>query len=642
MDVYRDVLPKWSRELSAKGYKGVCAIDFYDDLFGDDLAEQRVPEDYRNGEYCGIAVEMVLKVDKEGNPILDDKGRKQWQGLRTQVTQGNMELYDLIDRSDNFCLIAPFSYAGRSRTNENARYMYAFCIEVDGIQERGGLEELIYSWERKNQPIPKPTYMVCSGNGLHLYYVFERPIPMWRNVFEAMAEYKKYITPRLWTKYITSEYEKIQWQSVNQPFRVVGTRTKDQGYVLAFRIGEKVTVDYMNQFVPKDRAMTCIYKPKCSLKEAKELYPEWYNRRIEKKEDRGYWNRYQPIYYNWIEKILEGAVVGKRYNCLENLCSLAVQCNIEPEQVEADCKRVAEYFETLTVEEDNHFTDYDVLCALKTYHQAKYTAYTRKIEFISKKTGIELIPNKRRKVPLKRDDGTALKAARMIQNLQDPEGKWRNKEGRPSAEDRILMYLYENPEATKKKIKEDTGLSYPTIRKYYDKCRRAVLISLTTEDMLQEALDQDAKNWLRQCREEERIGKKKSIMNILSYEEKNFEKVNCFEFECRGCSMMNREERWNGYISSISRKLDRESDNSYLTLEEEPENKYDPNAIKVVVRGEFFGIVGYVGKEYTAKIKQILYSCEKYRIDMKDVNQCGSKTVDLILSWMENRREENK
>lgn len=51
--------------------------------------------------------------------------------------------------------------------------MYALCIEVDYIQEKGGIDELIYSWERKNLPVPKPTYIVCSGNGLHLYYVFE-------------------------------------------------------------------------------------------------------------------------------------------------------------------------------------------------------------------------------------------------------------------------------------------------------------------------------------------------------------------------------------------------------------------------------------------------------------------------------------
>lgn len=71
-----------------------------------------------------------------------------------------------------------------------------------------------------------------------------------------------------------------------------------------------------------------------------------------------------------------GAVVGKRYHCLENLCSLAVQCNIDPEQVESDCRRVAERFEELTVKEDNHFTEYDILCALKTYHEGSTAVQT--------------------------------------------------------------------------------------------------------------------------------------------------------------------------------------------------------------------------------------------------------------------------
>lgn len=456
------VFPKWAKELSEKGYEGICAIDFYDDIFMDDLAEQRMPEDYRTGEYCGIAVEKVPKVDENGDPVLDKDGKQKWQGRRTQVTQGNMELYDLIDRSENFCLIAPFSYAGRTRTNENARYMYALTVEVDGIQENGGLNELIYSWERKTQPVPKPTYIVCSGNGLHLYYVFERPIPMWRNVFESVAEYKKYLTPRLWTKYITSEYENIQWESVNQPFRVVGTRTKDNGYALAFCVGEKVSIEYMNKFVPEDKAMTAIYKAQHTLTEAQKLYPEWYQRRIVEGKDRGHWKRYQPIYYNWIEKILAGAVVGKRYNCLENLCSLAVQCNIEPEQVEADCRRIAERFEELTVEEDNHFTEYDVLCALKTYHEAKEQAYRRRIDYISKKTGIQLTPNRRNGRKQKKH----LEGARAIRDINNEN--WRQGNGRKPKRDEIVAYKEKNPSATPTEAAKDLGVSRTTIYRWWN------------------------------------------------------------------------------------------------------------------------------------------------------------------------------
>ena len=47
-------LPLWAKELSEMGYPGVSAIDFYDDIFGEDLEEERLPEEYVRCEYAGI------------------------------------------------------------------------------------------------------------------------------------------------------------------------------------------------------------------------------------------------------------------------------------------------------------------------------------------------------------------------------------------------------------------------------------------------------------------------------------------------------------------------------------------------------------------------------------------------------------
>ena len=468
-EVYGIHLPKWSTELSEMGYRSICAIDFYDDIFGEDLEEERMPDDYKKGEYGGIAIETVKRLDENGNILLDKKGKIQYVGKRITVTKGNQSLYNLIDQSDNFCIIAPISYAGRTRTNENARYMYAFCIEVDDINPNGGLNELFYSWNRDLQPLPKPTYITCSGNGLHLYYVFERPIPLWRNVFETFTEAKKYFTPRLWTKYITNSYDKIQYGSVNQPFRCVGSRTKENGYVLAFEIGSKITIEYLNKFLPMDKQLDSFYKSSCSLEQAKKLYPDWYKKRIEKGEERGHWNRHKPIYYNWKEKILSGAVVGARYNCLENLCSLAVQCNIAPEEVEKDCREVAEYFEKLTIEEKNHFTSYDVICALKTYYSATGQAYRRRIDYISRKTKITLIPNARKgqKQEWHLEDCRE-KKKRMKQRGQE----FKNTEGRPKGsgtkEKMVKEYKAANPKANITEVARALGISRPTVYKYWE------------------------------------------------------------------------------------------------------------------------------------------------------------------------------
>lgn len=118
-----------------------------------------------------------------------------------------------------------------------------------------------------------------------------------------------------------------------------------------------------------------------------------------------------------------------------------------------------------------------------------------------------------------------------------------------------------------------------------------------------------------------------------------------YPFLCRGCTIgQYRLNTWRGFISSISGPMDRQIDNSYLSLVEEPGNPYDPNAIRVVCRGEFFGTVGYVDREFTAKVKEILDECISYRVDMVDENEVGQKNVHLILTWkqgMETGKAEN-
>lgn len=111
------------------------------------------------------------------------------------------------------------------------------------------------------------------------------------------------------------------------------------------------------------------------------------------------------------------------------------------------------------------------------------------------------------------------------------------------------------------------------------------------------------------------------------------EGYNYFSFVCRGCTMKNREDIWNGFVSSISEPYNRKIDNSYLTLEEEPSNIYDPNAVMVVCRGEFFGTVGYVGREFTEQVKEILAKCEAYRVDMADEKERGNRSINLVLTW---------
>lgn len=451
-------LPNWATDIYDMGGEPVSALDFYDDIFGLDLEPHRLPDDYQTGEYAAIALELQKKKDTTGKAYI--------RGHRYTVTQDLETLIDLINTSDNNCFIAPISYAGRKRTNANARYLYALCIEIDNIQPENGISELFYTFKRENRQIPKPTYIVCSGNGLHLYWKFERPIPLFRNVFEQLQEIKKYMTKNLWDKHISKSWQKIQYEPLCQAFRCVGTCGKNkQKRAMAFKVGEELTIEKLNEKLPKKYNMSIIYKRELPLAKAKELYPEWYQRRVVEHQERGHYNRHEGIYYNWIEKVRQGAEVGHRYNCLENLCSLAVQCEIPPEQVESDCIELAKYLESLTDSEDNHFTQYDILCALRTYHTATEMAYRRRIDIISQKTGIALTPNRRNGVKQEwhLEDIRQKKA-----NMKKRGQLFKNPEGRPDKQAIVLEWQRQNPQGKKCECIRDTGLSKPTVLKWWN------------------------------------------------------------------------------------------------------------------------------------------------------------------------------
>ncbi len=85
-------------------------------------------------------------------------------------------------------------------------------------------------------------------------------------------------------------------QGILQGFRVVGSGSKlGREYpVRAFRLGGPVELVRLLDYIPdsngeQQRLEGLMRKSRLSLAEAKEKYPDWYERRIIKKERRGRW-----------------------------------------------------------------------------------------------------------------------------------------------------------------------------------------------------------------------------------------------------------------------------------------------------------------------------------------------------------------
>lgn len=436
-------------------FEEVTAFDFYRDIFpnGDlDKAYSMTKE-----KYTGIAVEITKDKKSNGKQIVN----------RYTVTD-DLDVIDRLQFSDNFCVISPISYVGKSRISENARFMYALCIELDNLvfedDKQKGLEFLIRQWSDKVYWLPKPTYIIASGNGVHLYYVFEKAIPLFRNIVKELSAYKKELTKKLWNRHTTFSYKEndIQYESLFQAFRMVGTKTKNGDRVQAFRVGDRVNIEYMNRYVEKSK-ITMLYKNSLPLEKAKQKYPEWYENRIVQNKEKGTWFVKRDLYDWWKRRIISEAVVGHRYYCLMCLCIYAIKCNIFYDELESDCFELLKLFEERTDDENNHFTEKDVMDAIQSFEDKALITYP--INSISNRSGIHIEKNKRNY----RKQEVHLKIARATRDIINDN--WREGNGRPKgsgiALEKVLEWRKNNPTGKKANCIRETGLSKPTVYKWW-------------------------------------------------------------------------------------------------------------------------------------------------------------------------------
>ena len=487
--------------------------DFYREIFP--VGELDVQGAFSKGKYTGVIV------------VVTDRSRKSKNGKEKPVIKrysitDDLGIIDDVLKSGNFCLTAPISYAGKERGADNARFLYAIAVDVDDIivKEDGTPQGLIDLWNahiQRVERIPKPTMIVSSGAGLHLYYVFEKAVPLFPNIAKQLQKYKHELTRIIWNEGIVDikTDDDIQYEGIYQGFRMPGTITKagkrdgTNERARAFLTGGKVSMEYMNDFVSdKYRVTEFAYKSNLSLSEAKEKYPEWFERRV-KNGEKGVlnpWHVSRRLYDWWKEQILKGAKF--RYWCLWVLAIYAKKCSfydekhnpnpVTREELERDAWNLMDYLESLTDSEDNHFTEIDVMEALEAFEDS-YISYPK--NSIRYKSAIPFEQQiKRREIPLKQEDH--LEEARAIRDIRmKRKGKdWRDGNGRPkgssSSKQKMVDYLRLYPDARKCDVINGTGLSKPTVYKYYDMARKEADYFPTLDDILELSLDETFENWL--------------------------------------------------------------------------------------------------------------------------------------------------
>lgn len=364
------------------------------------------------------------------------------------------------------------SYFGRRNKSDHASKMYAMIFDLDGTDAKhlGNF----FSGVFRAKAYPVPNYVILSGHGVHLYYIMERPIPLFPNIRVQLKNLKYALTERMWNPY-TSTIKKPQIQGIFQPFRVIGGMTKegvDFPKTRAFLISSHPTnIDELSHYVEAKYRVDeekLFPESRMTLAEAKVKYPKWYEKVIvngdklpDKWDIAGKVHGKDPyaLYHWWINKVKEGAAFHHRYFCVMALVIYGVKCDVPEEQIKEDATALVPFLRGLNRDDD--FGEVEIDSALECYDD-RYATFP--IKDIEKLTAILIERNKRNG----RKQSDHVEIMNFIRDKINKNTTW-NKlgNGRKPKEAVVKEWRATHQEGRKADCIRETGLDKKTVYKWW-------------------------------------------------------------------------------------------------------------------------------------------------------------------------------
>ena len=387
----------------------------------------------------------------------------------------------VCDNSMTLC--SGIAYRGLTNKLEHAQQMNALVFDIDGVG-MAQLRTIIARTEidaEQIRSIPVPTFIVLSGSGLHLYYVFDKPIPLFPNIKLQLKSLKNALTFRIWDPGATSTIKNIQYQSINQGFRMVGSiNNKYDTEVVAFEFGERVSLEYLNSYVkPENRVdLTKPFTPtQMSREEAAEKFPEWYEKVVLNKDYKPKkWDIAGKVHgddpyalYHWWLRQVDKVTGGHRYFYMMNLAIYACKCDVPKKKLNEDLNMVFEKLSqiphTNAYGQPDELSKQDVVVAKEAFNKEYYSF---KLADHIATSGIDIERNRRNG----RKQADHIKLMNFIRDEIQGKKDWRNKEGRPkgsgTAQEQVLTWRLEHPDGKKIECHRDTQLSRVTIDRWWN------------------------------------------------------------------------------------------------------------------------------------------------------------------------------
>lgn len=458
----------WYEEiLSEAGFSELSTLEFYKELFG-----------YTDG-YLRYGEALQLPV------TFCDEGGGTWRS----VALGDLETVcaNRADASVSCCTYFPVRRKDEkwraSNVKERADQLVAFVLDLDRCFPPNLFAALNEWWP--SGVIPEPTFVVCSGQGLHLYYMLHEPVAMMKRWIEEL----KVINSYLYSLYLPrKEHDWEDWElsigevdrhGLTQSYRVVGSLCKDGNHVAsAWRVGGTYSIRELAELagLAQTDLTVEVFDMTRSLRSEMFRRSEGLGNRSEdgKKRRKG-WN---PGFYKWLAKrLLDRSRLygeyGHRYNQVVSLSIAARKDRIPREQLVKDVKEIHAGWEKCS-EKYGHpkITWEECVKAMRIFDQRGDICRFPKW-WLEEKCGFEFGTRKRNR----KKQAVHLARARRLKfdyvEAGDPTAlggrpKGTTKDSTPKGE-AIRAYARDHPDENHSQIARALGVSRPTVIKWLKK-----------------------------------------------------------------------------------------------------------------------------------------------------------------------------
>lgn len=472
-------MPLSHKDETLLGYRNCynfMQINYGDPLYGQDFYEYIFPDNEISGE--------ENKDFSKPNAIYLYQPNPTSKKLKRRIMLKDKWENDFVEYvcDNSMTLCSGIAYRGLTNKLEHAQQMNALVFDIDGV----GMAQLRTIIARTQidadqiRSIPVPTFIVLSGSGLHLYYVFDTPIALFPNIKLQLKSLKNALTFRIWDPGATSTIKNIQYQSINQGFRMVGSiNSKYDTEVVAFEFGERVSLEYLNSYVKPENRVD-LNKPftptQMSRAEAAEKFPEWYKKVVVNKDYKPQkWDIAGKVHgddpyalYHWWLRQVDKVTGGHRYFYMMNLAIYACKCDVPKKKLNEDLNMVFEKLSkiphTNAYGQPDELSKQDVVVAKEAFNKEYYCF---KLADHIATSGIDIERNRRNG----RKQADHIKLMNFIRDEIQGKKDWRNKDGRPkgsgTAQEKVLKWREEHPDGTPKECIEQTGISKNTVYKWW-------------------------------------------------------------------------------------------------------------------------------------------------------------------------------